>query len=56
MQQIQLLINGEKCLASQGRFFERHNPLDGEVATLAPAASAADAVRAVEAASGAFPA
>lgn len=56
MQQIQLLINGEKCLASHERFFERRNPLDGEVATLAPAASAADAMRAVEAASRAFPA
>ena len=54
MQQIQLLINGEKCLASQERFFERRNPLDGEVATRAPAASVADAVRAVEAASRAF--
>ena len=50
MQQIQLLINGEKCLASHERFFERRNPLDGEVATRAPAASVADAVRAVEAA------
>ena len=56
MQQIQLLINGEKCLASQERFFERRNPLDGEVATRAPAASVADAVRAVEAAKRAFPA
>ena len=56
MQQIQLLINGEKCLASQERFFERRNPLDGEVATRAPAASTSDALRAVEAASKAFPA
>lgn len=55
MQQIQLLIDGEKCLASQERFFERRNPLDGAVATRAPAASPADAVRAVEAASRAFP-
>ena len=56
MQQIQLLIDGEKCLASEERFFERRNPPDGKVATRAPAASAADAVRAVEAASRAFPA
>src|SRR5690606_36381625 len=34
--------------------FERRNPLDGSVATRAPAASAADAVAAVEAAADAF--
>ena len=56
MQEIQLLINGEKCEASGRRHFERRNPLDGEVATRAPAASVEDAKRAVEAASKAFPA
>ena len=56
MQQIQLLINGEPCDAASGRTFERRNPLDGEVATRAPAATPADAVRAVEAAQKAFPA
>ena len=56
MQEIQLLINGEKCEASGRRYFERRNPLDGEVATRAPAASIEDAKRAVEAASKAFPA
>lgn len=56
MQQIQLLIHGEPCDAASGRTFERRNPLDGEVATRAPAATPADAVRAVEAAQKAFPA
>ena len=56
MQEIQLLINGVKCEASGRRHFERRNPLDGEVATRAPAASVEDAKRAVEAASKAFPA
>ena len=56
MQEIQLLIQGERCDASSGRTFDRRNPLDGAVATRAPAATPADAVRAVEAAQKAFPA
>ncbi|WP_027474217.1 aldehyde dehydrogenase [Curvibacter gracilis] len=56
MQKIQLLIQGERCDATSGRTFERRNPLDGEVATCAPAATPADAIRAVEAAQKAFPA
>ncbi|MFP5472677.1 MAG: aldehyde dehydrogenase [Gammaproteobacteria bacterium] len=56
MQQIQLLIDGQKCDAAGARFFERRNPLDGQVATRAPAASTQDAIRAVEAAQKAFPA
>lgn len=56
MQKIQLLIQGERCDATSGRTFERRNPLDGEVATRAPAATPADAIRAVEAAQKAFPA
>ena len=56
MQEIQLLIQGERCHASSGRTFDRRNPLDGAVATRAPAATPADAVRAVEAAQKAFPA
>lgn len=56
MQEIQLLIQGERSGASSGRTFDRRNPLDGAVATRAPAATPADAVRAVEAAHKAFPA
>lgn len=56
MQEIQLLIQGERSGASSGRTFDRRNPLDGAVATRAPAATPADAVRAVEAAQKAFPA
>lgn len=40
--------------AERGATFERRNPLDGTVATRAPAASPADAVMAVEAAAEAF--
>ena len=45
-----LLIDGVARGASNGATFERRNPLDGEVATRAPAATPADAVAAVEAA------
>lgn len=54
MNEISLLIDGQPCQASGGAFFERRNPLDGSVATRAPAASVADAIRAVEAAERAF--
>ncbi len=53
---IRMLIAGERCSASQGATFERRNPLDGAVATRAPAATVQDAVRAVDAAAAAFPA
>jgi len=56
MQSISMLINGEAVQASNGATFERRNPLDGEVATRAPAATVADAVAAVDAAAAAFPA
>jgi len=56
MQEISLLIGGEKCRASNGAYFERRNPLDGKVATRAPAATIEDAIRSVEAAQEAFPA
>lgn len=55
MSEISLLINGQKKAASNGATFQRHNPLDGKVATTAPAATTEDAVAAVEAASKAFP-
>jgi len=56
MGSISMLINGEARPASNGATFERRNPLDGTVATTAPAATTADAVAAVEAAAAAFPA
>ena len=56
MKKITMLINGERVEAEHGATFERRNPLDGEVATVAPAASVADALRAVDAAAAAFPA
>jgi len=49
-----MLINGLAVSAEKGATFERRNPLDGSVATRAPAASIADAVAAVDAASEAF--
>lgn len=56
MKTISMLINGETLTASSGATFERRNPLDGEIATRAPAATVADALEAVEAAAAAFPA
>jgi benzaldehyde dehydrogenase (NAD) len=56
MSDLSMLINGLAVSAERGATFERRNPLDGSVATRAPAASPADAVMAVEAAAGAFPA
>lgn len=52
----QMLIAGKPCQAGNGASFERRNPLDGSVATRAPAATAEDAVRACEAAATALPA
>jgi benzaldehyde dehydrogenase (NAD) len=54
MSDLSMLINGLKVSADKGATFERRNPLDGTVATRAPAASPADAVMAVEAAAEAF--
>jgi len=55
MKTIQMLIQGQSTAASGGAVFVRHNPLDGTPATQAPAATAEDAVRAVEAAQQALP-
>ncbi len=55
MTTISLLINGEHAAAGNGATFERRNPLDGSVATTAPAATVQDAIAAVEAAAKAFP-
>ncbi|MBQ0943567.1 aldehyde dehydrogenase [Ideonella sp. 4Y16] len=54
MSDLSMLINGLKVTAERGATFERRNPLDGTVATRAPAASPTDAVMAVEAAAEAF--
>lgn len=54
MSDLSMLINGLSVSAENGASFERRNPLDGSVATRAPAASEADAVAAVEAAADAF--
>ncbi|NMG66159.1 aldehyde dehydrogenase family protein [Azoarcus indigens] len=56
MNDIQLLIGGQPVAASGGATFERRNPVSGEVATRAAAASAADARAAADAAAAAFPA
>ena len=54
MSDVSMLINGEAVQAESGAVFERRNPMDGSVASRAPACSPADAVRAVEAAAAAF--
>ena len=54
MSDLSMFINGLAVSAEGGATFERRNPLDGSVATRAPAASEADAVAAVEAAAEAF--
>ncbi|AVF39062.1 salicylaldehyde dehydrogenase [Pandoraea apista] len=51
-----MLIDGKRVGATQGATFERRNPLDGEVASRAPAATVDDARAAVRAAWNAFPA
>jgi benzaldehyde dehydrogenase (NAD) len=56
MNDIRMLIGGEQAACASGKTFERRNPLDGSVATRAPAATAQDALTAVEAAAKAFPA
>ena len=56
MNDIRMLIGGEKTAAASGKTFERRNPLDGRVATRAPAATPQDALSAVDAAAKAFPA
>lgn len=52
---LNLLIGSERCAAHQGATFTRTNPLTGDTVTQAAAASAGDAIRAVEAAAKAFP-
>ncbi|HHV7522654.1 TPA: aldehyde dehydrogenase [Burkholderia orbicola] len=56
MNQVSMLINGERTMARDGATFERRNPLDDTVASTAPAATVANAQAAVQAAAAAFPA
>ena len=56
MDQLGLLIANEDHQASGGATFERRNPISGEVATRAAAATVEDARRAADAAAAAFPA
>jgi len=54
MSDLSMLINGLAVSAENGASFERRNPLDGSVATRAPAASVGDAQAAADAAAEAF--
>jgi len=56
MSTISMLVEGQSRAASNGATFVRRNPLDGSVATTAPAATPDDARAAVDAAARAFPA
>lgn len=49
------LIGGADVAAKDNRTFERYDPVTGDVATVAAAASVEDALKAVQAASDAFP-
>lgn len=53
--EIGLLIDGAECKSASGRYFERHDPFTGALATRAPAANAVDVARGIEAAAAAFP-
>lgn len=53
---VSMKIAGAERVASDGRTFRRLNPITGEVASEAPAATVADAIAAADAASAAFPA
>ena len=55
MEDIKLLIGGRDVPAAKSATFERQNPLSGEVATRAAAASVEDARAAADAAAAAFP-
>lgn len=53
---ISLLIAGQDVAATNNRTYERHDPVTGEVATTAAAASVEDALKAARAAAAAYPA
>ena len=54
MQTVNLFIGGDHCPAASGKRFERSNPITGEVATSAAAATVEDATRAADVAAAAF--
>jgi benzaldehyde dehydrogenase (NAD) len=54
MSEISMLIGGESVQARSGKTFTRANPLNGSIATTAPAAAVEDAKAAVDAAAAAF--
>jgi acyl-CoA reductase-like NAD-dependent aldehyde dehydrogenase len=56
VQRVQLLIGGRDVDATNGATFVRLNPMTGEPATTAAAASVADGIAAADAAAAAFPA
>lgn len=56
MQTVQLLIGGRDVDARNSATFERLNPMTGETATIAAAATVADGIAAADAAAEAFPA
>jgi acyl-CoA reductase-like NAD-dependent aldehyde dehydrogenase len=56
MNEVRLLIGGIESAALSGAWFERRNPVSGELISRGAAAGTADAVRAVDAAAAAFPA
>jgi acyl-CoA reductase-like NAD-dependent aldehyde dehydrogenase len=56
VQTVQLLIGGRDVDARNGATFERLNPMTGETATIAAAATVADGIAAADAAAEAFPA
>ncbi|WP_261537825.1 aldehyde dehydrogenase [Burkholderia multivorans] len=55
MQTVSMLIGGERRQSSDGATFVRRNPLDGAIASEAPACTVDDARAAAEAAARAFP-
>ena len=55
MTDLGLLINNEEVQATGGATFTRNNPITGELATRAAAATVDDALRAADAAAAAFP-
>src|SRR4051812_1495260 len=52
---VQMLIQGKPAAAEGGRTFDRNNPITGDLATRAAAASEADAISAADAAAAALP-
>lgn len=54
--ELDLIMASKAVKAEGGRTFNRLNPISGQVATTAAAASTADAIKAVDAAAAAFPA